>query len=566
MYIRPLGEKTLIVYFEKGIKRGLFEQVYGLKDVLLSKKIPGIYAYIPGYSTLTIRYNPHIISFSSLKKEIKSINTPLVFRRKRGKLHKIPVVYGEEYGPDLEYIAKYHNISPKEVIKYHTQREYFVYMLGFSPGFTYLGELHPAISTPRLLVPRKKVPKGSVGIADAQTGIYAVSSPGGWQIIGRTWYPLFTPKKDPPVALAPGDRVLFYPIEEREFLKRASEKRLDRPNLSGVPLLKILNPGPLSIVIDKGRFGYQDIGFSDSGAADPISFKLSNLLLGNPENVPVLEIFAQGFAAEVLEDTLVSLVGGEFEIKVDEYVYKSNRKIFLKKGSILKVTNRIYGARLYLSLPGGIDAPLVLGSASLDEKAGIGGVYGRPLKRGDILHGRKRTPDTILYSIKQLPYKKESPILLRFIPGPNLDHFTKKSFSLFCNAIYKIDKDSSRMGYRLIGPKIAHSEKGPGIISEGVVPGAIQVPGSGVPIVMGPDAQPLGGYAKIGVVIEADLFKLSQALPGEKVKFLPISLDEALSIDRRRIEELNDFMDIDGKRYLIKIGDREYNIDIEEDM
>ncbi len=564
MYLKPLGDRALIVYFEEGIAKSLFEKVYGLKHILSLKNIPGIYAYIPGYSTLTIRYDPYIISFSSLKEEIESIDIPLVFRKKEGKLHKIPVVYGGEYGPDLEYVAKYHDISPKDVIKYHTQREYLVYMLGFTPGFVYLGELPPAIWTPRLLAPRKKVAAGSVGIADRQTGIYAVSSPGGWQIIGRTYYPLFTPDKEPPVALYPGDKVLFYPIEKGEFLSRVT-KSLYKTKVSGYPLFKVLDPGPFSIIVDRGRIGYQDIGFSDSGAADLISFKLSNLLLGNPENVPVLEIFAQGFAAEVLKDTLISLVGGEFEIKIDGYVYKSNRKIFLREGNILRVTKRINGARLYLSPPGGFDVPLVLGSASLDEKAGIGGLYGRPLKRGDVLYAKRRFPNTIIHKIGKSPYRKEDPILLRFIPGPNLEHFTKEGFSLFCKSIYEISRDSNRMGYRLIGPKIAHSERGAGIISEGVVPGAIQVPGSGMPIVMGPDAQPLGGYAKIGVVIEADLSKLSQALPGDRVKFLPITLEEALSIYKRKVKEVEGLLRVEGKRYLCRVGDRKYNVEIEED-
>jgi inhibitor of KinA len=129
---------------------------------------------------------------------------------------EIPTYYGGKYGPDLESLAKLHNLTPMEVIKLHSAAEYRVYMMGFTPGFPYLGGLDPALATPRLAAPRTLVPAGSVAIAGSQTGIYPVDSPGGWQIIGYTPLHLFDKKQDPPSFLSPGDRVRFIPISGKE--------------------------------------------------------------------------------------------------------------------------------------------------------------------------------------------------------------------------------------------------------------------------------------------------------------------------------------------------------------
>jgi inhibitor of KinA len=129
---------------------------------------------------------------------------------------KIPVVYGGEYGPDLQLVAQYHNLTPREVIDFHTRPAYRVYMIGFTPGFPYLGEVLDAIATPRRETPRTLVPKGSVGIAQRQTGIYPVDSPGGWQIIGWTPVKLFDPFGIPPSHLVMGDRVQFHAITAQE--------------------------------------------------------------------------------------------------------------------------------------------------------------------------------------------------------------------------------------------------------------------------------------------------------------------------------------------------------------
>jgi KipI family sensor histidine kinase inhibitor len=167
---------------------------------------------------LLIIYNPLILSVEKLKERLGGIEeglqrTPFP----EPKLARIPVVYGGPYGSDLDDVARYHRITPEEVVRLHCSKPYLIYMIGFMPGFPYMGDLPEALVTPRLKTPRLSVPSGSVAIAQRQTGIYSMESPGGWQILGRTPVRLFDPEKEFPVLLQMGDLVQFYPISEIEF-------------------------------------------------------------------------------------------------------------------------------------------------------------------------------------------------------------------------------------------------------------------------------------------------------------------------------------------------------------
>jgi KipI family sensor histidine kinase inhibitor len=183
-----------------------------------AEAIEGIIETVPTYRSLLIIYNPVILPMEDLKERLKKMEkglqqTPLP----EPKLTRIPVVYGGIYGPDLEEVAKYLHASPEEVVQLHCSKPYLIYMIGFMPGYPYMGELPQALVTPRLKTPRLLVPKGSVAIAQRQTGIYSMESPGGWQILGRTPVELFHPEKDPPALLQMGDFVQFYQISEKEF-------------------------------------------------------------------------------------------------------------------------------------------------------------------------------------------------------------------------------------------------------------------------------------------------------------------------------------------------------------
>ncbi len=190
-----------------------------------AEAIEGIIETVPTYRSLLVIYNPLTLPLDQLKKRLQKIEeglqeTPFP----KPKLRRIPAVYGGPYGPDLNFVAEYHRISPEEVVRLHTSKPYFIYMIGFMPGYPYMGELPEALIMPRLKTPRLSVPKGSVAIAQKQTGIYSMESPGGWQVIGRTPVELFDPEKNPPALLQMGDLVQFYPISEEEYKEWKNRK------------------------------------------------------------------------------------------------------------------------------------------------------------------------------------------------------------------------------------------------------------------------------------------------------------------------------------------------------
>ena len=214
---RIMGDRGLLVELGDEIHPEINQSVQELYISMDLRQIQGVVELVPSYRSLLIVYNPLSIGLEELQNTVLGI-----FRdTDRSQLPqpkniKIPVVYGGAYGPDLEWVADFHHIATTDVIAHHLEPTYRVYMIGFTPGYPYLGELPDAIVTPRRETPRTLVPKGSVGIAQRQTGIYSVESPGGWQIIGWTPVELFDPKSLPPSLLTMGDRVRFHQISEEE--------------------------------------------------------------------------------------------------------------------------------------------------------------------------------------------------------------------------------------------------------------------------------------------------------------------------------------------------------------
>jgi KipI family sensor histidine kinase inhibitor len=213
-----MGDRGLLLEFGDEISLEVNEKVRRMALAIQSEAIVGIVETVPAYRSLLILYNPLILSIEELRERLRRLEEGLEQTRfPDPTLTKIPVVYGGLFGPDLETVAQYHEISSEDVVRLHCSQAYFIYMIGFMPGFPYMGELPELLITPRLKTPRLVVPAGSVAIAQRQTGIYSMESPGGWQILGRTPVRLFDPKRDPPAVLRMGDRVQFYPICEKEF-------------------------------------------------------------------------------------------------------------------------------------------------------------------------------------------------------------------------------------------------------------------------------------------------------------------------------------------------------------
>lgn len=213
-----MGDRGLLIEFGDEISREINEKVRRTALAVRGDIREGIIEVVPTYRSLLIIYNPLLLSLEDLKKKLKWIEESLrQALLPEPKFVRMPVVYGGIYGPDLEEVARYHQISPEKVIQLHCSRAYLIYMIGFMPGYPYMGELPEELATPRLKTPRLVVPKGSVAIAQRQTGIYSMESPGGWQILGRTPVELFDPGTDPPSLLQVGDLLQFYEISEKEF-------------------------------------------------------------------------------------------------------------------------------------------------------------------------------------------------------------------------------------------------------------------------------------------------------------------------------------------------------------
>ncbi len=216
----PAGDSALVVELGDEIRPEINQKIRGLVLTLQERKIPGIREYVPTYRSLMISYDPALLLFHELVHEVKQVESQLeISAFTKARIVEIPVVYGGDFGPDIGCVAEHNGLNEHDVIKLHTDRDYLVYMLGFTPGFCYLGGMSARLETPRLVSPRTRIPAGSVGIAGEQTGVYPIDSPGGWQLIGRTPLCLFDPNREPAVLISAGDYVRFLPIDEREYQK-----------------------------------------------------------------------------------------------------------------------------------------------------------------------------------------------------------------------------------------------------------------------------------------------------------------------------------------------------------
>jgi len=220
------GEKGLVVEFGSRIDREINARVQTLYRSLGREPIPGVVETVPTFRSLLVSYDPLLIGFDELVSRIQAVETRPPNAGQAKEPVVISTVYGGQFGPDLEFVARHNGISVEEAISLHVTAVYLVYMIGFAPGFPYLGGLPGKIATPRLQAPRTRVPAGSVGIAGEQTGVYPVDSPGGWQLIGRTPLKLYDPGRENPVLLEPGDSVRFERIDEAKFweLKKKEER------------------------------------------------------------------------------------------------------------------------------------------------------------------------------------------------------------------------------------------------------------------------------------------------------------------------------------------------------
>jgi len=293
-------------------------------------------------------------------------------------------------------------------------------------------------------------------------------------------------------------------------------------------LFRVIKPGFFTTVQDLGRHGFLKYGVPISGAMDEFSQLLANMLVRNNPNDACLEITLIGPNLEALSDTQIAITGGDITPQINGQDVEMWQTLRIKNGDIVSFGKVRSGCRAYLSVRGGINVPLVLESRSTYVRCEIGGIQGRQLKAGDIVEGFKSTkPQDFKLTVPEdfIPrFKDEAHV--RVVMGPQLESFTENGAETFLSNPYTISIEADRMGYRLEGPTIEHKAH-VDTISDAILPGAVQVPPDGKPIITMQDAQTTGGYAKIAAVITSDLYFLGQAKPKDTVYFHKISLKEA---------------------------------------
>ena len=299
-------------------------------------------------------------------------------------------------------------------------------------------------------------------------------------------------------------------------------------------VIEVQSPGLFTTVQDLGRESFGPLGVSPSGAADPISLRLGNRLVGNPDNAAGLEMTLLGGAFLFREPAVAALAGSDFGANLDGSPVGLWSSFEICDGQTLRLGPTRTGARCYLCLQGGIEVKLFLGSASTHILSGLGGLEGRALRKGDVLNIGPPTAPFRQRTIAPRALEALQPRkILRVTRGPQSDWFSAASLAGFYNCTYRVTEDSNRMGLRLEGTAIDGQVSGQ-MISEGVSLGAIQVPAGGQPIILFVEQQTAGGYPKIANVISADLAGVGQLRPRDEIRFERVELETARSLLREQ--------------------------------
>lgn len=314
------------------------------------------------------------------------------------------------------------------------------------------------------------------------------------------------------------------------------------PENTRAPLIEVIKPGWLTTIQDLGRPGYQQYGMPVAGAMDRFAAIVANRLVGNPDSAAVLECTGQGPELLFQRSTYLTVTGANLSPTLNGYPIALWQSLNVRAGDRLSFGPRRVGFRCYLAVTGGFDIPLVLGSRSTHCPSRTGGLEGRPLRAGDSLYTQVGHQDTHLLEKRRLPprlipsYARSA--TLRVILDTRRHLFHESARAVLTNSTYTVTPQSDRTGYRLNGPSIARAEP-LSFISEGTVTGALQIPPDGQPILLMVDRQTTGGYPPIATVISVDLSLAAQLGPGDTVRFVACSLDEAQALLRTQFHLLN---------------------------
>jgi len=521
----PVGDAAVALELGDALDARTSARVRALDLALAHAPFDGFRESVPTHRSLLVLYDATVARFSSVARILLSLAASPAPPLPPGRVHRIPVAYGGEDGPDLGPLAADRGLPEAEVVRLHSQDEYTAFMLGFTPGFPYLGILPEALHCPRRATPRVRVPAGSVAVAGRQTGIYPVSSPGGWHVLGRTSLRLFDPLREEPALVAPGDRVRFVPAKDLPPPERA----LPSPLPSGTAVVEVLEAGLLTTVQDVGRTGHRRIGVSGAGPMDAGALAAANRAVGNPPAAAALECTVVGPSLAFLAPIRFAVAGADLGAVLERadlgpWPVPLGAGVLARPGNLLRFTGARAGCRACVALQGGIDVPPVLGSRATDLASAFGGLAGRALAASDRL-GVCRVAGGAPAS-ESPPRPPVASVTVRVVLGPQADHFDARALASFLAGAWRVSATSDRVGCRLEGEPLRHVRPAE-ILSDGMVSGSIQVPPDGRPIVMMADGPTTGGYPKIATVVTSDLPLLAQLVPGEgEVRFESVRVEE----------------------------------------
>lgn len=529
MRVLPAGDRALLLEFDT------LAEVIAVHDALTAHVLDGVHELVPAARTVLIRLDPRVAGLGHVEHRVRelleSTLTPAApgGDAVSGTAVSIPVVYD---GEDLAAVAEAWECAVDEVVRRHSATEWECAFVGFAPGFPYLVPVGTSLpEVPRRATSRERVPAGAVALAAEYCGVYPRSSPGGWQLLGRTDAPLWDAQRDPPALVTAGTRVRFVPVaRERartpentpaEGRGMASEGTLatGSPELVYASRVQVVDPGPLTLVQDLGRPGLGGLGVSRSGAFDRAAHRLANRLVGNDEAAAGLEVLLGGLTLALPAGTWVAVTGAEGPVTLDgapialHHAARADRE-----GALLSIGAAELGLRFSVAVRGGLDVELLLGSRSRDTLAAHGPeplTAGSSLPLGSAVAGP--VPAVDLVPVDAPP---DGPTELPVRPGPRRDWFTTDSWDHMLETEWTVSARSDRTGLRLEGPPLHRTTEAAGreLPSEGMLRGSIQVSPDGAPTVLGPDHPVTGGYPVIAVVTDEGLDRLAQLRPGQAVR------------------------------------------------
>lgn len=474
-------------------------RIHAMVRHILADLPPGISDLVPSYGSLYVEFDNSVTSETVIE-PLLTAQASAGNGEYSARQVDIPVRYD---GEDLADVAARADLTVEEVIRRHSARSYHVYALGFTPGLPFMGEVEPRLRIPRRDNPRARVPAHAVAIANAQTNIYPIASPGGWNLLGHALVAVYDPRRDKSFYIEPGDQVRFIPSQGEP--PPEPEPLALLPDNPKRPVLTVLEPGLQDLIVDKGRMMAGRYGLCRSGALDAHSAGIANALLRNPPEAPTLEISFNGPSFEVLTDTVLAFAGWGVAPKLGSEPLAPFRSFIVKRGDILRFEPIREGARGYLAAVGGFESNTFMGSASVDLR----GKIGRPLCGGETLGVASDRQVRPGFGFR--PYRPDSSLHVRLLPGPQA---SSEAIAALTSQVFTVDR-ADRMGVQLAGATVPGGE----IMSEGTPLGAVQVTPAGKPIILLHDRGSVGGYSKPALVHPNDLPKLAQLRPGEALHF-----------------------------------------------